>query len=131
MIRNYTVAVTYGDGSTERFVDVLSWSVNDHRLIIALKPSKDEVVKKNVRKAIRFRSKEITFMLRNLKYFESFVEKTIDDPEEMRKHDAFLARGIDMMVTEISHTVPPDPEEVKKQIAKEQKGFREEKKIKI
>lgn len=56
-----------------------------------------------------------------IKHVEVQTVKSIEETEEIRKYEKFLEHGIDIMVTKISHTEPPDPEAVAKEIALEEK----------
>lgn len=129
MKKIYDLRVVTVANEVIEFKDILSWSMNDYRLLVATKPSKKEILnEKGIRSSIEFYSEELTFINANISQIKTSVSKCIDDPEELRKHDVFLARGIDMMITDVSGTVEPDVEEVKKQIARDQRGLREKKK---
>jgi len=60
----------------------------------------------------------------NIKNVEILTTKTIDEAEEIKKYEKFLEHGIDIMVTEISHTEKPTVAEVEKKIKAEKKQKR-------
>jgi hypothetical protein len=75
----------------------------------------DEVKYRNVRNWIP---------IVNIKIVEIITNKVINQPDEIRKWEKFKEHNIDIMLTDISHTEPPDPKDVAKQIAKEEKKKR-------
>lgn len=130
MKKVYGLKVFMRDGTKLEFDDVFNWQLGDYRLLIVLKPQKKNVLDKDGnRKSITFKATELVFLCANILHVETFTEKEISDVDELRKHDAFLARGIDILEIDVSSTPPPNVEEVKKQIMRDQKGLLEENKI--
>ena len=77
---------------------------------------------------VQYRNVRTWIPISTIKDVEVITWKTINDREEIRKYEKFLEHGIDIMVTKISHTNPPDKnqiEEVEKKIAKEDKAKKE------
>lgn len=130
MKKVYGLKVFFRDGTKLEFDDVHNWQMGDCRLLIVFKPEKKTVLDKDGnRKSITFKSRELVFLCSNLVHVETLVDKEMTDKEELRKHDAFLARGIDILEVDVSSTPPPNIDEVKKQIMRDQMGLLEENKI--
>lgn len=63
---------------------------------------------------IHYRNERHWIPIAQIKDVQILTHRSLTDPEEIRKYQVFKKHNIDIMVTKISHTEPPSPEEIAK-----------------
>lgn len=63
---------------------------------------------------IHYRNERHWIPIAQIKDVQILTHRSLTDPEEIRKYQVFKKHNIDIMVTKISHTEPPSPEDIAK-----------------
>ena len=63
---------------------------------------------------IHYKSTRTWIPIAQIKAVTIRTHKTLNDPEEIRKYQEFKKHNIDIMVTKVSHTEPPDQKAIDK-----------------
>lgn len=122
MTTKFTIIIKYMNGETITFKEAADFKMMQQGLLFVEMPYvKAQEKLGKILRGVHTKSTRHWIPFAQIKNIEVLTSKTITNPQELKKYQKFLDHGIDMTVTEISHTEPPDPKEVAKKIIEEEK----------
>lgn len=123
MTTKFSIIIKFTNGEATTFKDVANFQVMDQGVFfvegIAVK--KEDKIGRILR-GIETKIERYWYPMAIVKEFKVYTTRTITEPEEVRKYEAFLKHGIDITVTKISHTNEPDEKAVSKLVERELKS---------
>lgn len=120
MTTKFTTIVHMNNGEILTFKgeEAMTFEMQDRGLLFVHSNIKKESDAKTL---IRYRYTRNWIPYVNIRNIEVYTTKEITNAEEFRKYNRFLEKGIDMIMTPISNTVPKSAAEAAKEIEAEDK----------
>lgn len=123
MTTKYTIIAKHLNGETTTFKDAVNFSIMKEGLLyVEAQYTKNEYKAGKILLSTATKSMRHWVSLQIVKSIEVQTTVEITDKAELQKYLAFKDKGIDITVTKVSHTEPPDPKEVAREIAEEEKN---------
>lgn len=123
MTTTITIHVTLNNGEVQSFKDVANFQMMPQGLLFIEMP----IAKKENKLGLILRGVETNIQrywipFANIKDIDVKTRRSIIEYNEIKKYEKFLEHGIDITVTQISHTESPSIEDIEKKIAEQERS---------